>query len=128
MSVVTFVQKGNFLKTQRFLRKSFGLNYQSVLEKYARQGVQALSEATPIDTGKTAASWDYEIIQDGSAIRVIWKNYNVQGDNVNIALILQLGHGTGTGGYVRGIDYINPALKPIFEEMADAAWKEVTSL
>lgn len=128
MSVVTFVQKGNFLKTQRFLRKSFGLNYRSILEKYAQQGVRALSEATPVDTGKTAASWDYEIIQDGSALRVIWKNYNVQGYNVNIALILQLGHGTGTGGYVTGIDYINPALRPIFEEMADAAWKEVTSI
>ena len=128
MSVVTFVQKGNFLKTERFLRKSFGLDYRSVLEKYARQGVQALSEATPVDTGKTAASWDYEIIQDGSALRVIWKNYNVQGQGVNIALILQFGHGTGTGGYVRGVDYINPALKPIFEEMADAAWKEVTSI
>lgn len=128
MSVVTFVQKGNFLKTQRFLRKSFGLNYRSVLEKYAQRGVRALSEATPVDTGKTAASWDYEIIQEGSALRVIWKNHNVQGYNVNIALILQLGHGTGTGGYVRGIDYINPALRPIFEEMADAAWKEVTSI
>lgn len=128
MPVVTFIQKGDFLKTRRFLRRSSTINYRSVLEKYARQGVRALSEATPVDTGKTAASWDYEIIQDGDSFQVVWENHNIQGNNVNIALILQLGHGTGTGGYVKGVDYINPALKPIFDEMANAAWKEVTSI
>lgn len=117
-------KKGSFRKTEKFLKKSFGLNYKNVLEKYAIEGVSALSANTPIDTGETAASWSYEIIKKGSGISIVWNNSNVQ-NGVNIALILQYGHGTGTGGYVVGIDYINPALKPIFDKMADAAWKEV---
>lgn len=110
---------------ERLLRKSLGFRYGAVLEKYARQGVQALSRATPVDSGRTAASWDYEIVEQEGRVSVHWINTNVN-EGVNIALILQLGHGTGTGGYVVGIDYINPALKPIFDEMADAAWKEVS--
>lgn len=117
-------QKGDFKKTEKFLKKSFGKNYLSVLEKYAIQGVENLSAYTPIDTGITATSWYYEIIQNKDSISVVWHNSNVQ-KNVNIALILQYGHGTKNGGYVEGIDYINPALKPIFDKMADAAWKEV---
>lgn len=118
-------QKGNFSKTEKFLKKSFGRNYINVLEKFGQQGVSALSAATPIDSGVTATSWSYEIIQNKENISVIWKNSNVQ-KNVNIALILQYGHGTRNGGYVSGRDYINPALRPIFDKMADAAWKEVT--
>lgn len=117
-------QKGDFKKTEKFLKKSFGKNYLSVLEKYAIRGVENLSAYTPIDTGITATSWYYEIIQNKDSISVVWHNSNVQ-KNVNIALILQYGHGTKNGGYVEGIDYINPALKPIFDKMADAAWKEV---
>ena len=97
-----------------------------VLEKYAQQGVAALSAATPIDSGRTAISWEYEIIQNDSSISILWKNINTN-KGVNIALILQYGHGTRNGGYVSGRDYINPALQPIFDKMADAAWKEVTS-
>lgn len=118
-------QKGDFKKTEKFLKKSFGKNYLSVLEKYAIRGVENLSAYTPIDTGITATSWYYKIIQNKDSISVVWHNSNVQ-KNVNIALILQYGHGTKNGGYVEGIDYINPALKPIFDKMADAAWKEVT--
>lgn len=118
-------QRGDFSKTEKFLKKSLGRNYISVLEKYGQQGVEALSAATPVDTGLTAVSWGYEIIQNKDGISVIWENRNVQ-KGVNIALILQYGHGTRNGGYVVGIDYINPALKPIFDKMADAAWKEVT--
>lgn len=125
--MISFKQKGDFSKTEKFLKKSFGRDYLDVLEKYAQQGVAALSAATPIDSGLTAISWGYEIIQNNSSISIIWKNTNVN-KGVNIALILQYGHGTRNGGYVSGRDYINPALQPIFDKMADAAWKEVTSV
>ena len=121
----TFKQKGDFSKTEKFLKKSLGRNYKSVLEKYARQGVSALSAATPKDTGKTASLWGYEIIQNNDYLSIVWTNKNVN-RGVNIALIIQYGHGTRNGGYVSGINYINPALQPIFDSMADAAWKEVT--
>lgn len=123
---ISFRQRGNFDKTEKFLKKSFGRDYLGVLEKYARQGVAALSGATPVKTGLTAASWNYKIIQNDSSLSIIWENSNVN-KGVNIALILQYGHGTRNGGYVEGRDYINPALQPIFDSMADAAWKEVTS-
>lgn len=118
-------QKGDFKKTEKFLKKSFGRNYIGVLEKYGQEGVSSLSAATPVNSGLTAVSWSYEIIQNDSSISIIWKNTN-ENKGVNIAIILQYGHGIKNGGYVRGVDYINPALKPIFEKMADAAWKEVT--
>ncbi len=120
-------QRGDFSKTEKFLKKSLGRNYIGVLEKYGRQGVEALSAATPIDSGLTASSWSYEIIKNDGKLSVIWKNSNVN-NGVNIAIILQYGHGTRNGGYVAGRDYINPALKPIFDKLADAAWKEVTRL
>lgn len=124
--MVTFKHKGDFSKTRKLMQKSLGRNYMKVLERYAQQGVEALSNATPIKTGKTASSWDYEIIQNKSSLSVVWINRNIN-KGVNIALILQLGHGTKNGGYVVGIDYINPALRPVFEQLADAAWKEVIS-
>lgn len=124
--MISFKQKGDFSKTEKFLKKSLGRDYRSVLEKYARQGVVALSAATPVDTGLTASSWSYEIIQNESGISVEWHNSNIN-RGVNIALILQYGHGTRNGGYVVGRDYINPALRPIFDDMANAAWREVTS-
>lgn len=125
--MINFKQSGNFKKTEKFLKKSFGRDYLNVLEKYGQEGVAALSAATPIDTGLTATSWSYKIIQNGSSISIVWENSNVQ-NGVNIAIILQYGHGTRNGGYVSGRDYINPALKPIFDKMADAAWKEVTRI
>lgn len=125
--MISIKQKGDFSKTEKFLKKSFGRDYLDVLEKYAQQGVAALSAATPIDSGRTAISWEYEIIQNDSSISILWKNINTN-KGVNIALILQYGHGTRNGGYVSGRDYINPALQPIFDKMADAAWKEVTSI
>lgn len=119
--------RGNFNRTEKFLKKSMGDDYITVLSKYGQRGVEALSAATPKKTGKTASSWRYEIRQEGSSLSVIWSNSNVN-KNVNIAIILQYGHGTGWGGYVQGRDYINPALCPIFDELADMAWKEVTSI
>lgn len=125
--MISIKQRGDFKKTEKFLKKSFGRDYLSILEKYGQQGVSALSAATPVDTGLTVSSWSYEIIQNGSSISIVWNNSNVQ-NGLNIAILLQYGHGTRNGGYVSGRDYINPALRPIFDKMADAAWKEVTSI
>lgn len=125
--MISFRNKGDFSKTEKFLKKSLGKNYLGILEKYGKMGVAALASATPVDSGETAASWDYEIIQNEGKISVIWKNYHVE-KGINIAVILQYGHGTRNGGYVEGIDYINPALRPIFNDLANAAWKEVTSI
>lgn len=120
-------QKGNFKKTEKLLKKSLGKDYRSVLEKYGQRGVSALAASTPIDTGDTAACWDYEIIQNDSSISIVWNNYNIN-KGVNIAVILQYGHATRNGGWVEGRDYINPALQPIFDKLAEEAWKEVTRL
>lgn len=102
------------------------LSLEATLRKYGEYGVIALKAATPYDSGKTAESWDYEIQHRGSRSKIIWKNSNIN-KGVPIAVILQYGHGTGTGGYVQGVDYINPALKPVFQNLADEAWREVTS-
>lgn len=125
--MIRIKQRGNFKKTEKLLKKSIGFNYRNVLEKYGQQGVSALSASTPIDSGLTSTSWSYEIIQNGSSISIVWNNSNIQ-NGVNIAVILQYGHGTRNGGYVNGIDYISPALKPIFNKIAESAWKEVTSI
>jgi hypothetical protein len=127
MSIINFKQKGDFKNTEKLLKKSFGKDYKAVLEKYAIQGVRELAANTPIDTGLTAASWTYDIVQNGSSYSIVWNNSNVN-KGVNIAVILQYGHATRNGGYVQGLDYINPALQPIFDQMAEAAWKEVTSV
>lgn len=122
--MISFRQKGDFRKTEKFLKKSFGKNYKQVLSYYGQLGVDYLSAATPVESGETAISWDYKIIQNESSISVEWHNYNIN-KGVNIAIILQYGHATRNGGWVEGRDYINPALRPIFDDMADAAWKEV---
>jgi hypothetical protein len=127
MSIVSFKQKGDFKNTEKLLKRSFGKDYKSILEKYALQGVRELAANTPIDTGLTASSWTYDIVQTGSSYSIVWNNSNVN-KGVNIAVILQYGHATRNGGYVQGLDYINPALQPIFDQMAEAAWKEVTSV
>lgn len=125
--MITIRQRGDFKKTEKLLKKSLGKDYRAVLDKYGQKGVMALAAATPVESGETAALWDYEIIQNGSSISIVWKNYNIN-KGVNIAVILQYGHATRNGGWVEGRDYINPALRPIFDELEDAAWKEVTKL
>lgn len=117
--------KGSFDKTFTFLKRMREKKFLEKLDMYAQKGVEALRAATPKDTGKTAASWDYEITDDGNVLTVTWINTNVVNDWYNVALMIQYGHGTGTGGYVEGIDYINPALRPVFEEMAGKIWEEV---
>jgi hypothetical protein len=125
--MLTLRSKGDFKNTEKLLKKALGKDYMSVLQKYGRIGVDALASNTPKDTGETAGSWDYEIVEENGAISVRWINRHVE-KGVNIALILQYGHGTRHGGYVVGRDYINPSLQPIFDDLADAAWKEVTGI
>lgn len=122
--IVSVTQKGNFRKTEGLLRHLVGFHYGHKMRVYAEKGVQALKAATPRDTGATAEAWSYEIVESEGRTAVYWRNSNVV-NGVPIAVILQYGHGTRNGGFVEGIDYINPALKPVFEQMAQEAWKEV---
>lgn len=116
---------GDFSKTMNFLNRLQKKDYLSVLTQYGQRGVEALRSATPVDTGKTADSWYYEITQDRNQATISWCN-SFENDGVVIALLLQYGHGTRNGGYVQGRDYINPAIQPIFDAMAEECWKEVT--
>lgn len=116
--------KGDFNKTMKFLKDIKSSEYTKILDKYGKMGVSRLSAATPVDSGNTANSWNYRIEKGRSGAKVVWYNTNVN-KGVSIAMILQYGHGTRTGGYVSGRDYINPAMRPVFDEMANAAWKEV---
>lgn len=123
--MITFAQRGDFSKTEKFLKANDDLSFRKVIEGYAKQGVAALSAATPVRTGLTANSWSYEIEEHEDSISIIWKNSNVK-NGVNIAVILQYGHATANGRYIEGRDYINPALQSIIDSLVDAAWKEVT--
>ena len=125
--MLTIRQKGDFEKLTRYLvRVGKGIKLAD-LDKYGREGVAALASATPRDTGLTANSWYYEIIKGKGTASITFYNSNIQ-NGIPIAIILQTGHGTGTGGWVQGRDYINPAIQPIFDELAERAWKEVTKL
>lgn len=117
--------KGNFDLTERFLKTAHSGRFFKDLDKWGRVGVEALSAATPVDTGKTAKSWDYEIHHGDGVTKIIWTNDNLN-KTIPIALLIQYGHATRNGGFVQGIDYINPALKPVFQEIANSVWKEVT--
>ena len=123
--MIIISHKGNFNKTDKFLKRSANLDYLHVLQKYGREGVRALVSATPVDSGETADSWDYEIKRHRSGATISWTNSNIV-DGVPIAIILQYGHGTRNGGYVQGRDYINPAIQPIFDKIAKDVWREVT--
>ena len=125
--MIKFKVTGDFSKTVNSLKKLKEFVQKGNLDKYGQMGVDALRQATPKRTGKTANSWNYEITAVNGKVTIYWTNDNIN-NGVNIAVILQYGHGTNRGGYVQGIDYINPAMKPIFEEIADKAWKEVINL
>lgn len=125
--VVQMSEKGDFKKTFRFLKAMKEKKFLSNLDKYGERGVQLLSENTPRDTGLTASSWYYKIEDDGSTLKLTWYNSNVKKDYFNVALMLQYGHATKNGGWVEGIDYINPALKPLFDKMEKDIWEEVKS-
>lgn len=119
--------RGNYNKTEKFLKDAKDLNeLRQVMEKYGREGVAALSALTPIDSGETASSWEFEVIQEDDGISLVFNNNSTTKTGIPIAILLQYGHGNGRGGYVRGRDFINPAIQPIFDRLADEAWKEVT--
>lgn len=125
--MITFRQEGDFSKLTSFLEKAKELFNVGILDKYGRKGVEALAAATPIDSGETANSWYYRIENKNGSAAIVFCNSHIQ-NGVPIAIILQYGHGTRNGGWVEGRDYINPALQPIFDELAKEAWKEATKL
>lgn len=124
VDIIKIDSKGSFEKTFKFLNAIDKFKIERILNKYGKQGVIALTNNTPVDSGLTAKSWGYEIQVSNNQSTIHWTNSNVN-NGVNIALILQYGHGTRTGGYVRGIDYINPAMKPVFDKIAQDVWSEV---
>lgn len=125
--MITFRQKGNFSKLNRYFNRVKEVVKVGDLDRIGREGVQALSSATPRDTGLTATSWKYSIERSSNRVSIEFDNTNIQ-NGVPIAIILQYGHGTRNGGYVQGRDYINPAIQPIFDKLAKDAWEEVTKL
>ena len=125
--MITFRHKGDFSKLTRFLERAKEAVRLGDLDKYGREGVAALASATPIDSGLTASSWYYKVTNSNGRAEITFLNSNIQ-NRVPIAIILQYGHGTGTGGWVEGRDYINPAIQPIFDKIANDAWREVTKL
>lgn len=125
--MISFRQKGDFSKPTRFLEKAKNSIRLGDLDRYGREGVAALASATPVDTGLTASSWYYRIDHTDKGVKLVFNNSNIQ-NGVPIAIILQYGHGTGNGGWVEGRDYINPAIQPIFDRIANDAWKEVTKI
>lgn len=125
--MISFNQKGDFSKLNSFLERAREVVKLGDLDRYGREGVAALQSATPVDTGLTANSWNYEIIRTGESVSISFYNTNIQ-NGVNIAIILQYGHGTRNGGWVEGRDYINPSIQPIFDKIAEEAWKEVDRL
>ena len=125
--MITFRHKGDFSKSTKFLKRAKEAARVKVLDKYGREGVAALASATPVDSGLTAASWYYKIENKNGSISITFNNSNIQ-NGVPIAIILQYGHATGTGGWVEGRDYINPAIQPIFDRIVNDAWREVTRL
>lgn len=122
---------GNFNRTEKYLRGIASKDYRSILEKYAKKGLKALIDATPVDTGVTAESWGYKIQNDKDGVTIEWYNINTidgyayGGQGTPIVILLQYGHGTGGGGYVEGYDFINPAIRPVFDELSQELWEEV---
>ena len=125
--MIGFRQKGDFSKLSSYLEKAKEAARIGILDKYGREGVAALASATPVESGKTASSWYYEIKRQNGSVSLEFNNSNIN-KGVPIAIVLQYGHGTGTGGWVQGRDYINPAIQPVFDRIAETAWKEVTKL
>ena len=124
--MIRFTHRGSFNNIEKFLNRMTGQEYMNILDTCGQMGVEALRAATPVESGKTASSWTYEIVRGGGMTEIHWLNTN-ENKGVNIALILQYGHGTGTGGYVQGRDYINPAMQPVFDKIAEEVWRVVTS-
>lgn len=124
--MIRFEHRGSFDKTESFLKQMSKQDIRGLLNSYGKAGVAALSSATPKDSGLAASSWDYEVRKTHTGYSIVWTNDNIE-KGQSVILLLQYGHGTGTGGYVQGKDFINPAIKPIFDEIAAKAWKVVTA-
>ena len=125
--MITIRQKGNYSKATRYLQQLKRKARLQILDRYGKEGVSLLRSATPVDTGLTAESWTYEIKEKRNGSELIFRNSNIN-NGVLIAILLQYGHGTGTGGWVDGTDYINPVTQTLFKKLADEAWREVTNL
>ena len=125
--MITVKQKGSYTKTRRYLSKAKKIKFNNILAKYGQIGVDALAGVTPIDSGETAASWVYKINETSRGYELIWSNTHRNGGAV-IALLIQYGHGTGSGGYVPPRDFINPAMKSVFDTLSERLWKEVSRL
>lgn len=125
--MISFRQKGDFSKLTRYLTKAKQAAKVSDLDEFGKEGVAALASATPVDSGETANSWKYTVERKDGFAAITFYNSNIQ-NGVSIAILLQYGHGTRNGGWVEGRDYINPAIQPIFDKIAEKAWREVTKL
>jgi len=123
---ISFSSPGSFDKTEKFLQKTLKLDIDKIVKSQAARGAAALSAATPRESGRASLSWDYEIKKTSSSVAIYWTNTDVE-NGYPVAVMIQHGHGTGTGGYVAGIDYINPVMRPVFEDIAQTVWKAVTS-
>lgn len=125
--IITFRSEGDLKYVKGFFKRTKVKNFRECLEYFGRRGVQALALETPVDTGETAMSWDYEIIEEDGRIELIWTNSSMAGDtSIPVVLLIQYGHGTRNGGYVAPYDFINPVTRQIFEEIANSIWREVT--
>ena len=125
--MISVTQKGSFNNIENFLKKNKNISFDHYLELFGQAGVEALQKATPKDTGLTSESWYYQVEKEDGKIKISWYNSNVVDDWYNVAIGIQYGHGTANGTYVQGIDYINPAMRSIFDEFANAIWEEVTT-
>lgn len=122
--MIVLEQKGDFSRSKRFMKRSLKSGYKRIIADYAKRGVELLSDSTPVSSGKTATSWYYDIEESKDVIRIIWSNSNIV-DGVNIALIINYGHATKSGSYVQGMNYIDPVMQPLFEQLSKDVWKEV---
>ena len=125
--MISFSHKGDFNNLDKFLKKTIKKTYYKNVDKYGRLGVEALQRATPVDSGITADSWDYEIHHHVGGLKIVWTNDSMaENGTTPIAILVQYGHGTKSGRYIQGNDFINPALKKVFDKIAEDVWKEVT--
>lgn len=123
--MISIKHKGNFNNIERFFNRVLKRDYLNILSEYAERGLDALREATPVDSGKTAAAWNYEITSEKGITTLTYTNDHFE-NGANVAILLIYGHGTRNGGYVEGIDFVSPALAPVFYELANSMWREVT--
>ena len=123
--MISVVHRGNFEKTEKFFSRARRKDYLRVLSFYGERGLNALAANTPVDTGKTAKSWSYKVFQGSKSAGIVWSNSNTTESGIPIVVLIQYGHGTRNGAYVQGRDFINPAIQPIFDEIAEKVWEEV---